>query len=135
MRHDGAMMLLTLEGRRREAVVLPQGGNGAAGERLWSVTIGPSVYPVRLTDPLRQGTDRVESERGGRAEVRSVMPGRVVTLLVQPGDAVRAGQGVVVVEAMKMENTIGASRDGRVADIRVRAGEAVEAGTTLVVIE
>jgi len=135
MRHDGATMLLTVEGRRREAVVIPGGGRGTTGERVWEVTIGPRVYPVGLADPLGLAIDRIEPGGSGRSEVRSVMPGRVVTVLVQAGDVVSAGQGVVVVEAMKMENTIVASRAGRVVDVKVRAGEAVETGMTLVVIE
>jgi biotin carboxyl carrier protein len=63
------------------------------------------------------------------------MPGKVVRLLVSEGDAVDAGQGLVVVEAMKMQNEMKASRAGRVVEVRVRDGATVGAGDTLVVLE
>jgi biotin carboxyl carrier protein len=63
------------------------------------------------------------------------MPGRVVKLLVRVGDEVGARQGVVVVEAMKMENELRAPRDGRVVEVRVTEGASVDANAVLVVIE
>lgn len=72
---------------------------------------------------------------GGARQVVSPMPGKIVKVLVQPGDQVTARQGVVVVEAMKMENELRAPRDGRVTEVRVAEGVLVEAGRVLVVIE
>jgi biotin carboxyl carrier protein len=63
------------------------------------------------------------------------MPGKVVAVLAQAGDTVAAGQGIVVIEAMKMENELPAPRDGRLAAVRVRPGDTVEAGTPLFTIE
>jgi biotin carboxyl carrier protein len=63
------------------------------------------------------------------------MPGRVVRVLAAPGEPVRDGQGLVVVEAMKMENELRAPRAGLVTDVLVQEGSAVEAGEVLVVIE
>jgi biotin carboxyl carrier protein len=63
------------------------------------------------------------------------MPGRVVKVLVTPGAVVEAKQGVVVVEAMKMENELRASRVGTVTEVHVREGVSVEAGAPLVVIQ
>jgi biotin carboxyl carrier protein len=63
------------------------------------------------------------------------MPGKVVRVLVREGDEVEEGQGLVVVEAMKMENEIPAPRAGRVSAVKARPGLAVEAGATLVVVE
>jgi acetyl/propionyl-CoA carboxylase alpha subunit len=63
------------------------------------------------------------------------MPGRVVKLLVQPGDEVRAGQGLVIVEAMKMENELKAPRAGRIAAVHVSEGAGVEKGTLLLELE
>ena len=76
-------------------------------------------------------------EGGGTGEQRVVapMPGRVVRVLVKPGDEVAARQGLVVVEAMKMENELAAARPGRVTDVAVTEGVSVEAGRLLVVIE
>jgi biotin carboxyl carrier protein len=62
------------------------------------------------------------------------MPGRVVRVLAAAGTEVAAGQGLVVVEAMKMENELRAPHAGRVAELTVREGQAVEAGATLAVI-
>jgi biotin carboxyl carrier protein len=71
----------------------------------------------------------------GEQSVVAPMPGRVVRVLVTAGEAVAARQGVVVVEAMKMENELRAPKSGRVKDVSVTAGTSVEAGRVLVVIE
>ena len=71
----------------------------------------------------------------GAQYLTAPMPGRVVRVLVQPGDEVTARQGLVVIEAMKMENELTATRAGRVREVTVAAGAAVEAGRLLVVIE
>jgi glutaconyl-CoA/methylmalonyl-CoA decarboxylase subunit gamma len=71
----------------------------------------------------------------GPTAVRSPIPGRVVKVLARPGEEVKAGRGVVVVEAMKMENEIRAPRDGRVQEVKVAEGAAVESGQDLVVLE
>jgi biotin carboxyl carrier protein len=88
---------------------------------------------------------RVESERMRAAEqarrastavhdqvVRSPMPGRVVRVLVNPGDQVEAGQGLVVLEAMKMENEVRARAAGKVGEVHVAPGVAVEGNAKLV---
>ena len=71
----------------------------------------------------------------GPQAVIAPMPGKVVKVLVAPGDVVAARQGVVVVEAMKMENELRAPRAGTVARINVSEGSSVEAGTVLALIE
>ena len=63
------------------------------------------------------------------------MPGKVVRILVAPGDAVEPRQGLVVIEAMKMENELRAARAGRVMTVRVVQGQSVEAGALLVSVE
>jgi biotin carboxyl carrier protein len=63
------------------------------------------------------------------------MPGKIVKVLVQPGQTVTGRQGLVVVEAMKMENELRAPRDGRVKDVLVSEGTLVESGRLLVVLE
>jgi biotin carboxyl carrier protein len=82
---------------------------------------------------------RGSAEAGGAADgeqkVTAPMPGRVVRVLVAPGDAVEARQPVVVVEAMKMENELRSPKAGRVKDVGVAAGASVEAGRVLLVIE
>lgn len=71
----------------------------------------------------------------GEAQVLAPMPGRVVRVLVKPGETVEARQGLVVVEAMKMENEIGAPKAGRVKSVGVTAGQSVDAGRLLATIE
>jgi biotin carboxyl carrier protein len=84
-------------------------------------------------------TGRSGGDAGGAAhgeqKVSAPMPGRVVRVLVAPGDAVEARQPVVVVEAMKMENELRSPKAGRVKDVAVTAGTSVEAGRVLVVID
>ena len=84
-------------------------------------------------------TGRAAADAGGHAQgeqaVKAPMPGRVVRVLVQAGDTVTARQGVVVVEAMKMENELRSPKAGRVKEVAVEAGASVEAGRILVVIE
>jgi len=72
---------------------------------------------------------------GGANVVRSPMPGRVVDVLVAEGDAVSAGQGIVIVEAMKMENELRAEIDGIVSEIHVRADDRVDGNADLVTLD
>lgn len=73
--------------------------------------------------------------KAGKWVVTAPMPGKVVRLLVRPGDAVQPGDGIIVVEAMKMENELKAPAAGTVKEIRVEEGRAVGGGDVLVVIE
>jgi biotin carboxyl carrier protein len=72
---------------------------------------------------------------GGPLEIRAIIPGRVLAVAVGPGDAVAAGDALLVVEAMKMQNELRAPRAGSVARILVGAGSTVEVGDVLVVLE
>ena len=76
-----------------------------------------------------------EAEGSGPAVIESPMPGRVIGIKVAVGDTVKAGQGVVVVEAMKMENELQAPKAGKVTKVSVTVGQTVEAGQELVVID
>ena len=80
------------------------------------------------------GADGVRSADGTVA-VTAPMPGKVVKCLVTDGDRVKSGQGVVIVEAMKMENELRSAVDGAVKEVRVKEGDNVDAGECLVVIE
>jgi biotin carboxyl carrier protein len=71
----------------------------------------------------------------GVQEINSSMPGKIIKILVAEGDEVEQGQGLVVVEAMKMENEIKSPKAGVVKKVGVKEGEAVEAGALLVVVE
>jgi len=100
------------------------------------VHVGP--VPVVVTLDGRRGWGRKDDGRAsGSGPQRLVAPmaGRIVRVLVNAGDTVRARQPIVVVEAMKMENELRASREGTVAEIHVREGVSVDAGALLIVIQ
>ncbi len=71
----------------------------------------------------------------GQQRIAAPMPGKVIRVLVAAGDDIEAGQPLVVVEAMKMENELSGARPGRVVDVLVTEGQSVEAGRLLVVVE
>jgi biotin carboxyl carrier protein len=103
----------------------------------WVVYVNGTAIPVSMVDP-RAGLRRRPQDGGAsaaRASIVAPMPGRIVKVLVKPGDVVAARQGVVIVEAMKMENELRAPRPGTVADVRVTEGISVEANSVLIVLE
>jgi biotin carboxyl carrier protein len=105
-----------------------------------TVHVGSIPIPVTLNGRRRWGRkdERAGSASGSGSRPQRLvapMPGRVVRVLAAAGDLVTAGQPVVVVEAMKMENELRASREGTVADVHVREGMSVDAGALLLVIQ
>jgi len=86
---------------------------------------------------LRERASRAREAvaHGGPTEVRAIIPGRVLSVSVVAGDDVVAGQQVLAVEAMKMQNELRAPRDGRVTMVAVAADQTIEVGDLLVVIE
>jgi biotin carboxyl carrier protein len=88
---------------------------------------------VTLRD-ARDGERPAERRASGPHRLVAPMPGRVVRVLVAPEAEVSAGEGLVVVEAMKMENELRAPRAGRVASVEVREGQAVDTGALLLVL-
>jgi biotin carboxyl carrier protein len=100
------------------------------------VSTPSSAGPVSVTDPLTHLAAQSHSKGGRRNEkVTAYMPGRVVAILAREGEAVTAGQGIVVLEAMKMQNEIRAEHDGTLAKVHVQAGQAVEGGDPLFELE
>ncbi|HYT75127.1 MAG TPA: acetyl-CoA carboxylase biotin carboxyl carrier protein subunit, partial [Vicinamibacterales bacterium] len=97
---------------------------------------GGRTLPVGV-NARRTGRAAAETGAGAHGEQKIVapMPGRVVRVLVAPGDAVQIHQPVIVVEAMKMENELRSPKAGTVRDVAVNAGTSVETGRVLVVID
>lgn len=91
--------------------------------------------PYQVEDPRSLRSRRRHTGTDGPAVLKASMPGRVVRVLVEKGQEVAAHQGIVVIEAMKMQNELKSPRDGRVADLRAVPGAAVASGETLAVIE
>jgi biotin carboxyl carrier protein len=103
------------------------------GERLVVLVEG---VPVTVRLNRRRGGGREGGvARSGPLRITAAMPGKVVRILAKIGDAVRARQPVVVVEAMKMENELRTDREGTVTEIHAREGASVEAGALLIVIQ
>ena len=122
-------------------VVLPGTGRPAArGSTPVEVVIAGwrfelEVQDARLADLRARATaDRTSAAHHGPTAVRAIIPGRVVSVAVTPGDTVAAGQRLLAVEAMKMENELRAPRDGVVERVEVSVGQTVELGDSLVVI-
>ena len=92
-------------------------------------------YQVQVRDPRRLPRARAVLSATGLQKITSPMPGKVVRVLVRQGDQVEAGQGVLVVEAMKMQNEIRSPKAGRVASLRAAEGAAVAGGETLAEVE
>ncbi len=135
-RERDGILLLRIGDEVIEAAVAPDGGNGGRGAaRARAVTIRGRVYEVTLQDTLHATAPGQAIRIAGPIDLRSVMPGRIAAVLVKEGETVAAGQGVIVVEAMKMENELSAPKEGRIASIQVRRGDTVEAGALLLRIE
>jgi biotin carboxyl carrier protein len=100
------------------------------------VHVGQQEFQVKLVDPRRLShAAAAGTMAAGRAAVLAPMPGRVVRILVEVGAQVEAGAGLIVVEAMKMQNELKSPKAGVVTSINAETGAAVNAGDTLVVIE
>ncbi|HUF04161.1 MAG TPA: biotin/lipoyl-containing protein [Aridibacter sp.] len=114
----------------REFSVLPE----KKGD--FSVSGDSKVFAAAVSDPRKLGSfSAADAEADGVAEIRTQMPGKVVRILVSEGDEVSAGDGVIVVEAMKMQNEMRSPKDGTVRKVLSAEGETVNSGDVLVVIE
>jgi pyruvate carboxylase subunit B len=122
-----ALYLAGEEGDRAYAVSI----EGAASEV--QVTVAGHLYRVVLEDERERAAHDAERTRArGGGELKSIMPGVVVKLLVQAGDTVAKDQPLLILEAMKMQNEIVAPAPGKVAALHVREGQAVASGAKLV---
>lgn len=100
------------------------------------VTINGHEFEIELIDPKRLRGSGVESDSTtGSAEIKTAMPGKVVRVLVESGTIVEKGDGVIIVEAMKMQNEMKSPKDGVVKEIRTTEGATVNAGDVLAIIE
>ena len=119
--------------RSVDASFAQRGTNGDLDVHLEGRTIAMQVRPAGSFG--RQKKEGAGGSGQGPQRVVAPMPGKVVRVLVKPGDQVSARQGLVVVEAMKMENELRAAREGRVREVTVREGQSVDAGAVLMVVE
>jgi biotin carboxyl carrier protein len=137
VRVDSFGLSVLLDGQAgisREIQVAPADVRGGPGTLLVGMdgrTVGATLNGRRTRRAGRVG----RTDADGEQVIVAPMPGRVVRVLVAPGDVVAARQSVIVVEAMKMENELRSPKAGRVKDVAVTAGTSVDAGRVLVVIE
>jgi biotin carboxyl carrier protein len=119
-------------GRSFEARIYREAGNETG---TYAVDLEGRRFAARVHDPRNASRGAKASLAGGRQNITSVMPGKVVRVLVEEGEQVEAGRPLIVVEAMKMQNEMKAGKPGRIVKVLVRAGDTVRAGETLVSIE
>jgi len=99
------------------------------------VVVGGREYSAAVSDPRQWRRNRgAAREAEGRQQVLAPMPGKIVRVLAQAGEPVSAGQGLVVVEAMKMQNEVRSPKSGTVERLLVAEGQAVNAGEILVIV-
>lgn len=151
LHRDGARWQITLDGAPSDADAIEIAPgifsvllNGASHEvRVapnpdGSLTIqdGPNEFKAEVADPRAwRGRKHGTVEAEGRQKIVAPMPGKVIRLLVKPGDKVEAGQGLLVVEAMKMQNEVKSPKTGTVEKLLAKENQPVNAGDTLAWID
>jgi len=154
LRREGARVEASVDGRRYEleareteagAFLLLAGGrvyecrarrDSTQGGGATEVHLGDEIFQVTLVDPKRlRGAREAGAEASGRAQIKASMPGKVVRVHVEAGALVEAGDALVVVEAMKMQNELKSPKSGTVVEVRAETGATVNAGDVLVVVE
>ncbi|MDA1312725.1 MAG: biotin/lipoyl-binding protein [Acidobacteria bacterium] len=149
-RAASSIVSFTLDSQAGQADIIPTGAaaysimhdglsyqvtvhDGADGS--FQVEVNGFAHQVEVRDARRWIRGGGAAAAAGARKIKAPMPGRVVKLLVQTGDDVEAGQGVIIVEAMKMQNEMKAAKAGKVGRLEVAAGDSVAAGQTLLSIE
>ena len=151
-RRDGSHVHVAIDGRNYELEVHESSGtyllshNGhvfdcrvegrpESGKAI-DVVVGTTPYAVTLTDSKRlRGASSASAHADEAARIIAPMSGKVVRMLVVVGDEVAAGAGIVVVEAMKMQNELKSPKAGTVVALNVEAGATVNSGDVLAVVE
>lgn len=121
---------LIIDGRIYDLII-----RGNAGSH--QVDVGSCCYDIELW-PSSAGRAILESKsrsKSGRISITTPMPGKVVKVLKGLNETVEQGEGVIVVEAMKMENELKSPREGKICEVKVSAGQAVESGEVLIIVE
>jgi biotin carboxyl carrier protein len=102
----------------------------------FNIVVSGLRFPAQVRDPRSlRSRRRADAGSEGVRKIVAPMPGKVVRILAQPGTPVEHGQGVIVIEAMKMQNELKSPKKGTVKKVTVREGAAVEAGQSLAEVE
>ena len=141
-RGQGRTVVRDETGRATAALVGDDRPAGPGQPRTVEVIVGGWRFELEVEDARRADLrERARRNRGtiagagGPLEIHAMIPGRVVAVAVTPGDVVAAGQTLLVVEAMKMQNELRTPRDGTVQRVAVGVGETIDLGDLLVVLE
>jgi biotin carboxyl carrier protein len=148
----GDLFQVEIDGRQHQVELIPLDGAVASlrvldsgrsfeivyehnGSRDWRVSIGQREFDLSILTPTEAIEAVVAGRDKGPSRITAPIPGKVVAVKVAVGDQVVAGQSLVVLEAMKMENELAADQEGRVAAVHVEGGETVNGGELLVELE
>lgn len=150
---DGGLVKAEIGGRRYELDVHESGANGyqiisngqvfdcrvegrPESQLLIEVTVGTTPFTITLTDPRRLRSAVSASTHGDdAARIVAPMPGKVARVLVEVGSQVEVGDGIIVIEAMKMQNEMKSPKGGTVIALNVQTGATVNGGDVLAVVE
>ncbi len=139
---DGETFTLDVAMTARDVLSIIHNGRNYEAKREYSlmgethIIVGSERFFAEVRDPRSLRSRRAAAgAEAGPAKILAPMPGKIVRLLVAEGDQVEAGQGLVVVEAMKMQNEIKTTKNGKVTRIAVGEASAVNAGDLLAIVE
>ncbi|MCD8360386.1 MAG: biotin/lipoyl-binding protein [Acidaminococcaceae bacterium] len=124
---------ITVNGTAYEVEVEDMGGAVASAPKV----AAPKAAPAPAAAPAPKAAAPAPAAKpvaAGAATISAPMPGKVLEVKVKVGDAVKAGDVIMVLEAMKMQNEIMAPADGTISDVRVSAGQAVNTGDIMIVM-
>jgi len=125
---------ITVNGQAYEVEVEEMGGAPSAAPAPRAAA-APVAAPAAASAPKAAAPAPAAAPvPAGAATVTSPMPGKILSVAVKPGETVKRGQVLLILEAMKMQNEIMAPSDGKVADVRVAAGQSVNTGDVMVVL-
>jgi biotin carboxyl carrier protein len=126
---------ILVNGQSYEARVQPAPGRRPRQPDAWVVTIAEYDFHVEVRDPRLRRFAGQAVAHDGPLDVLAPMPGKIVRVLVGPDQKVQQDQGLVVIEAMKMQNELRAPRAGRITQVHVEEGIGIEAGARLLRLE
>ena len=120
---------ILIDGESFEALVVPQEDSDLV------VTVASHTYTASIHNPRKWKPNRgLGTEAEGPQQLRAPMPGKIILLLMKAGDAVEAGQGIVVMEAMKMQNEIRSPKSGKIKRLLVIEGQTVNTGEVVAIV-
>jgi biotin carboxyl carrier protein len=126
------IFLLKMDNKIYEIFVSPKNNQ----DEPFKVKVKDIEFEIKIFDPKRlRGLSETSGSAEGIVEIKTAMPGKLVRILVEVGSEIKSGEGVLVVEAMKMQNEMKSPKDGIVKEIRFDEGATVNAGEILAIIE